>query len=65
MLLWVSKNRKRNAEIEREKMARIEKAENDLRGLQSRGARAFRTLDARRGRNHFREAIEQMIQGAP
>lgn len=45
------------------KMSRLVKAEEDLRDLQRRGDAAVQFLTARAGRNHWREAVEQMIQG--
>lgn len=48
---------------EREKMARLEAAEQELVGLKDRAARAISLLDERQRRNHWRESIEQMIQG--
>lgn len=59
----MGRSRKRDA-IEKEKIVRIEKAETELFDLKLRAARAIRVLDARKQRNHWREAIEQMIQGA-
>lgn len=52
-------------QAEHVKMVRLEQAEGDLRDLQTRADRALRTLDERHRRNHWRESIEQMIQGAP
>lgn len=51
--------------VEREKIERLEKAEQELRELQERGDRAMRVLSVRGRQNHWREAIEMMIQGAP
>lgn len=48
--------------VEREKVVRIEKAETELFDLKIRASRAIRRLDDRHKRNHWREAIEQMIQ---
>lgn len=50
--------------VEREKIERLEKAEQELRELQVRGTRAIGLLSIRGKQNHWREAIEQMIQGA-
>lgn len=49
--------------VEREKVVRIEKAETELFDLKIRAARAIRKLDDRNKRNHWRHAIEEMIQG--
>lgn len=57
-------SKRRQIAVEREKMARLEQAEGELATLGNRAALAIRRLDERRGRNHWREAIEQMIQGA-
>lgn len=46
-----------------ESMARLEQAERDLKGLQARAAAALHTLETRHSRNHWRESVEQMIQG--
>lgn len=69
MIEWLTKtlrlSRKRDADLaEREKIARLENAEQQLRDLQVRGDRAVQYLSSRHGRNHWREAIELMIQGA-
>jgi hypothetical protein len=64
MLQWVHRNHRRSAEVEREKSARLEDAEREVADLRSRADRAIRTLDDRHTRNHWRESIEQMIQGA-
>jgi hypothetical protein len=50
--------------ISDEKMERLEKAEEDLRNLKSRAEKAIQTLDDRHKRNHWRESITEMIQGA-
>lgn len=55
--------RKRDEADEREKMARLEWAEGELSALQVRKDRALGILAARDSRNHWRESIEQMIQG--
>lgn len=44
--------------------ARLIAAEKKTRELKDRAETAIRTLDARSRRNHWRESIEQMIQGA-
>lgn len=49
---------------ERDKMARLEKAERDVADLTARKNRAIGILDTRHRRNHWREGITQMIQGA-
>lgn len=56
--------RRRNKDLEREKDERLEKAERDLASLKARAERAISRIEERRGRNHWREAIERMIQGA-
>jgi hypothetical protein len=48
---------------ERANIVRLERAEQELRDLQERGDRAMQFLAARGRRNHWRESIEQMIQG--
>lgn len=48
---------------EREKMKRLEQAERDLFFLQIRASRAISLLESRQRRNHWRESIEEMIQG--
>lgn len=66
--VWLTKrlrpSHRRGVEEEREKMARLETAERDLKELQDRGDEAVRLLVERQSRNHWREAIQQMIQGA-
>lgn len=58
-------SRKSRADVvEHEKMARLENADRDLQQYQERASRAINALDSRHGRNHWRESIEQMIQGA-
>ena len=61
MLRWC-KHRARD--IEREKIARLEEAEAEVADVRTRATKAIRALDDRRGRNHWRESIEKMIQGA-
>lgn len=51
-------------DIEAVKMARLESAEAEVADLVARSKRAVSYLDARGQRNHWRESIEQMIQGA-
>lgn len=58
------KARASDKQHEREQMARLESAEADVRDLRRRADAAIRALDARRERNHWRESIEQIIQGA-
>lgn len=48
---------------EREKIARLEEAETRSADLRQRADAAILTLENRRGRNHWREAIQQMIEG--
>lgn len=59
-----SKNRAHTEAIEQEHDRQLKRAEADLADLTARGESAVRTLDARHKRNHWRESIEQMIQGA-
>lgn len=49
---------------EDEKIERLEQAEAEVEDLMLRAGTAIRFLDARHRRNHWRESIEQMIQGA-
>lgn len=56
--------RSRNRETEDEKVARLEQAERDLGEFKARAHHLTKKLDERRKRNHWRESIEQMIQGA-
>lgn len=62
------KNRKirkhREDLIDAEHEARMEKAVRDVDQLRVRADAALDTLDTRDRRNHWRESIEQMIQGA-
>lgn len=59
------KIRKQREEIiDAEHEARMEKAVRDVDELRTRADAALGTLDARDRRNHWRESIEQMIQGA-
>lgn len=46
-----------------EKMVRLEQAERDLASLKERLSQPMAVLDKRRRQNHWRESIEQMIQG--
>lgn len=65
--IWGNKNRAKDRAhgeaIEQEKMVRIEKAETELFDLKIRAHRAATVLSDRAPRNHWREAIEGMIQG--
>lgn len=64
-LWWIAPTpRKREAEVEREQFARLEMAEQRVQTLRARADQAARILEERRRRNHWRETIEQMIQGA-
>lgn len=64
-MMRLTRKSKRHAEnVEREKMVRLEKAEREVFLLKIRAFRAIAMLDERRLRNHWRESIEQMIQGA-
>lgn len=49
---------------EREKITRLEQAEAEVADLVARSERAIGYLTPRRGRNHWRESITEMIQGA-
>ena len=49
--------------VEHEKMERLEKAEAELDTLKARATKAITFLDGRNRRNHWRESIEDMIQG--
>lgn len=53
-----------DAHIEREKITRLEQAEAEVAELVARSERAVGYLVPRRGRNHWRETITEMIQGA-
>lgn len=64
MFKWTRKNRLRKRIEESHKEAALENAERDLEDLKVRGARAMHALDTRHNRNHWRESIERMIQGA-
>lgn len=57
------KDRAHAEAIEHEHDRRLALAEADLAQLTARGENAMRTLDTRNTRNHWRESIEQMIQG--
>lgn len=48
---------------DRDKMARLERAESEVKDLRGRADRAIGKLDARHSRNHWRESITEMIQG--
>lgn len=61
--LFISPRAKRKARETAEE-ARLVRAENEVRVLQSRADSAIEALDARARRNHWRESIQQMIQGA-
>lgn len=56
---------RRNKTEDIEGLTRLEKAEDDLRDLQERGDLAHRLLHERKCRNHWRETVQQMIQGVP
>lgn len=59
------KTKKRHEALaDEEQLARLEKAERDVRHLKYRADNAVRTLDSRDGRNHWRESVENMIWGA-
>lgn len=49
--------RQEREHVEREQMARLEKAEGDLTQLKARAARAIGLLDDRQSRNHFADAL--------
>lgn len=55
--------RKKRAVVEKEKNARLDEAEAELADLKKRASVAIRVLDNRRQRNHWRDAITEMIQG--
>lgn len=59
---WLSS---RNMFAERLAEERLHRAENELRTLKARAHRAASALESRRQRNHWRESIEQMLQGGP
>jgi hypothetical protein len=62
--MWFFSHASRDQDLdEHEKVARLERAETELLNLKGRASRAITTLDDRRQRNHWRESIEQMIQG--
>lgn len=62
---WVSrlsrKGREEEAQAEGEKMTRLEDAEASVASLRVRAAAVTSTLDQRRARNHWREAIEEIL----
>lgn len=63
MLLRLSyRARLRDERAEAEKLHRLDSAEKDLADLKRRAAKANKTLDDRQSRNHWREAIEQLIR---
>jgi hypothetical protein len=61
---WWKERRNQHEAEEREHDARLDAATAELRELQERGDRAVQFLAARRQRNHWRESITNMIQGA-
>lgn len=64
MILRLShRARLKDEAAEKEKLRRLDEAEKDLGKLKARASHAIQTLDERRDRNHWREAIEQLIQG--
>lgn len=64
MISVTRKAKARSTEVEREKEARLKEAEVTLGILKYRAAKALDYLEARQKRNHWREAVTQMIQGA-
>lgn len=50
-------------QTEHEKIERLEQAEAELDSLKARASKAISFLDSRHQRNHWRESIEDMIQG--
>jgi hypothetical protein len=50
-------------EVEREKMAALDAAEQELASLRDRSEKAVEFLDARDNRNHWQESVRQMIRG--
>jgi len=66
MIGWIQSKiaaRDTQNEVDREKMRRLEAAEQELASLRERGVVAVNTLIARNERNHWRESIEDMIHG--
>jgi len=59
----IHKRKTGTGSVEREKMERLEQAEADLRNLKDRATKAITFLDGRNKRNHWRESIEDVIQG--
>jgi len=65
MLFARCKARKhRETLIDAEHEARMEKADRDVTILRNRADAALNVLDSRDKRNHWRESVERMIQGA-
>jgi len=60
----VFRRRREEALKEQEQEARLERAERALGALQQRAYHAERTLEERANRNHWREALIEMVQGA-
>ncbi len=56
--------KKQRTADESAKMDRLERAETASAAVRKRALTVHQILDARQQRNHWREAIEQMIQGA-
>jgi len=50
-------------EVEREKMAALDEAEQTLASLTERSEKAVHALTEREDRNHWRESIQNMING--
>lgn len=49
--------------VEDAKIERLERAEAEVENLKMRAHAAIQILDGRRERNHWRESIQEMIQG--
>lgn len=62
--VFFRKKKKQDDHEELAKLARLEEAEREVTSLSERKDKAISMLDARHGRNHWRESIEEMIQGA-
>lgn len=59
----IHKRRTGDSPKDRENMVRLEEAEVQLKDLKQRAHIAITTLDQRVRRNHWRESIQEMIQG--
>lgn len=54
----------KRARAEAEKEQRLRVAESDLNSLQERAAVVANKIEARQRRNHWQEAIDEIIRGA-